>query len=100
MNHQTIPASASGIMVWGDIVSHCHTPLVCIAGTLNYQRYISEMLKPMVLTYIQCLPSAIFQQGNARQPEALNVQEFFFTHQVELRPWPACSPDRSPIENL
>ncbi|GFY07240.1 transposable element Tcb1 transposase [Trichonephila clavipes] len=28
-----------------------------------------------------------------------NVQGFFFTHQIELFLWPACSHDRSPIEN-
>ncbi|GFV91486.1 transposable element Tcb1 transposase [Trichonephila clavipes] len=33
---------APGIMVWGGIGYHSHTPLVCIAGTLNSQRYISE----------------------------------------------------------
>ncbi|GFT66507.1 transposable element Tcb1 transposase [Trichonephila clavipes] len=32
-----------GIMVWGGIGYHCRPPLVCIAGTLNIQRYISEI---------------------------------------------------------
>ncbi|GFW93434.1 transposable element Tc3 transposase [Trichonephila clavipes] len=38
---------------------------VRIAGTLNNQRYISEVLEPVVLLFIQGLPSAIFQQDNA-----------------------------------
>ncbi|GFS72528.1 integrase catalytic domain-containing protein [Trichonephila clavipes] len=50
-----------GIMVWGGIGYHSRTPLVRISGTLNSQRYISE---------------------------------------IELLPWPARSPDLSPIENI
>ncbi|GFY36526.1 transposable element Tcb1 transposase [Trichonephila clavipes] len=53
----------------------------------------------MVLSYIQCLPSAIFQQDNARSHVACNVQGFFSSHQIELLPWPACSTNLSPIEN-
>ncbi|GFV70399.1 transposable element Tcb1 transposase [Trichonephila clavipes] len=34
---------APGIMVWGGIRYHSRTPLVRIAGTLNSQRYISEI---------------------------------------------------------
>ncbi|GFW34422.1 transposable element Tcb1 transposase [Trichonephila clavipes] len=34
---------APGIMVWSGIGYHSRTPLVRIAGTLNSQRYISEI---------------------------------------------------------
>ncbi|GFV28788.1 hypothetical protein TNCV_3987371 [Trichonephila clavipes] len=44
--------SAPGIMVWGSIGYHSRTPLVRIACTLNSQRYISEVLEPVVLPYI------------------------------------------------
>ncbi|GFY15978.1 uncharacterized protein TNCV_1286231 [Trichonephila clavipes] len=43
---------APGIMVWGGIGYHSRTPLVRIAGTLNSQRYIAEVLKPVVLPYL------------------------------------------------
>ncbi|GFW19876.1 transposable element Tcb1 transposase [Trichonephila clavipes] len=56
---------APGIMVWGEIGYHSRTPLVRIAGTLNSQCYISEVLEPVVLPYLQDLATAIFQQGNA-----------------------------------
>ncbi|GFX02145.1 transposable element Tcb1 transposase [Trichonephila clavipes] len=52
--------------VWGGIRYHSHTPLVRISVTLNSQRYISEVLEPVVLPYIQDLATAIFQQDNAR----------------------------------
>ncbi|GFV49724.1 transposable element Tcb1 transposase [Trichonephila clavipes] len=54
-----------GIMVWSGIGYHSRTPLVRMAGTLNSQHYISEVLEPVVLPYPQGLATAIFQQDNA-----------------------------------
>ncbi|GFW08819.1 transposable element Tcb1 transposase [Trichonephila clavipes] len=44
------------------------------------------------------LATAIFQQDNARPHVARIVQRFFVNQQIELLPWPARSPDLSPIE--
>ncbi|GFV86147.1 transposable element Tcb1 transposase [Trichonephila clavipes] len=90
---------APGIMVWGGIGYHSHTPLVRIAGTLNSQHYISEVLEPVVLPYLQGLATAIFQQDNTRPQVAHVVKTFFVHHQIESLPWPARSPDVSPIKN-
>ncbi|UYV76117.1 hypothetical protein LAZ67_13002616 [Cordylochernes scorpioides] len=57
MHRHTGPAT--GIMIWSGIGYHSRTPLVRIAGTLNSQRYISEVLEPVVLPYLQGLPTAI-----------------------------------------
>ncbi|GFU84758.1 transposable element Tcb1 transposase [Trichonephila clavipes] len=46
MHHHTGPAPS--IMVWGGIGYHSRTPLVRIAGTLNNQRYFSEITPPTV----------------------------------------------------
>ncbi|GFU37093.1 transposable element Tcb1 transposase [Trichonephila clavipes] len=54
MHHHTGPAP--GIMVWGGIRYHSHTPLVRIFCTLNSQRYISEVLEPVVLPYLSAWP--------------------------------------------
>ncbi|GFT55874.1 transposable element Tcb1 transposase [Trichonephila clavipes] len=67
---------APGIMVWTGIGYHFHTPLVHIVGTLNNQRYISEVLVPVVLPYLQGLAT------------------------IELLLFPARSPDLSLIENM
>ncbi|GFS51473.1 transposable element Tcb1 transposase [Trichonephila clavipes] len=91
---------APGIMVWGNIGYPSHTPLVRIAVTLNSQRYISEVLESVVLPYLQGLVTAIFQQDNTRPHVERIVQRFFVNHQIELLPWPARSPDLSPIENM
>ncbi|GFU63667.1 transposable element Tcb1 transposase [Trichonephila clavipes] len=64
------------------------------------QRYISEVLEPVVLPYLQGLATAIFQQDNARPHVKRIVQRFFVNHQIELLPRPACSPGLSPIENM
>ncbi|GFW97863.1 transposable element Tcb1 transposase [Trichonephila clavipes] len=69
-------------------------------ATLNIQRYISEVLEPVVLPYLQGLATAIFQQDNARPHVARIVKMFFVNHQSELLPWPARSVDLSPIENM
>ncbi|GFX14724.1 transposable element Tcb1 transposase [Trichonephila clavipes] len=99
MHGQTGPAP--GIMVWGGIGYHSRTPLVRIAGTLNSQRYISEVLEPVVLHYIQGLTTAIFQHDNARRPHVARiVQRFFINYQIELFPRPARSPDLSPIDSM
>ncbi|KFM68277.1 Transposable element Tc3 transposase, partial [Stegodyphus mimosarum] len=98
MHRHTGPAL--GIMVWGDIGYPSHTPLVCIANTLNSQHYISEVLESVVLPYLQGLHTAIFQQNNAQPQVARIVQGFFVNRQIELLPWPACSLDLSPIENM
>ncbi|GFY10376.1 transposable element Tcb1 transposase [Trichonephila clavipes] len=98
MHRHTGPAP--GIMVWGGIGYYSCTPLVRIAGTLNSQRYMSEVLEPVVLPYLQGLATAVFQQDNARPHVLCIVQRFFVNHQIELLPWPARSPDLSPIENM
>ncbi|GFU84013.1 transposable element Tcb1 transposase [Trichonephila clavipes] len=58
-----------------------------IAGTLNSQHYISEVLEPVVFPYLQGLATAIFQQDNARPHVARIVQRFFVNHQIESLPF-------------
>ncbi|GFV50040.1 transposable element Tcb1 transposase [Trichonephila clavipes] len=79
---------------------HSRSPLVRIVGTLKSQRYISEVLEPVVLPYLQGLATAILQQDNERPHVARIVQRFFVNQQIELLPWPARSPDISPIVNM
>ncbi|GFT76274.1 transposable element Tc3 transposase [Trichonephila clavipes] len=98
MHHHS--GHAPGIIVWGGIGYHSRSPLVRIASTLNSQSYISEVLEPVVLPYLQGLATAIFQQDNARPHVAHIVQRFFVNHQIELLLWPARSLDLSPIENI
>ncbi|GFW22396.1 transposable element Tcb1 transposase [Trichonephila clavipes] len=75
-----------GIMVWGGIGYHSRTPLIRIAGTLNSQRYISELLEPVVLPYLLGLATAIFQQNNARPHVARIVERFFVITRLNCFP--------------
>ncbi|GFW95794.1 transposable element Tcb1 transposase [Trichonephila clavipes] len=77
---------SSDIMVWGGIEYPSLTTLVRIAGTLNSQRYVSEVLESVVLPYLQGLATAIFQKDNVRSHMARIVQRVFVHHQIELLP--------------
>ncbi|GFV39630.1 transposable element Tcb1 transposase [Trichonephila clavipes] len=99
MHHHTGPALS--IMFLGGVGYISRTPLECIASTLNSQNYISEVLEPVVLLYLQGLATAIFQKDNARPHDVARiVQRLFVNLQIELLSWSARSPGLSPIENM
>ncbi|GFV40921.1 transposable element Tcb1 transposase [Trichonephila clavipes] len=79
MHHHT--GHAPGVMFWEGIGYHSRTILVSIAGTLNSQLYISEVLKPVVLPHLQGLATAIFQMDNEQPHVARIVQMFLVNHQ-------------------
>ena len=79
-------------MVWAGIYHHGKTELVTVPGNLNSQRYCDEILKPVALPFMQ--------QHNARPHTARHTQGFLHRNNVQLLPWPARSPDLSPIEHL
>ncbi|GFV06601.1 transposable element Tcb1 transposase [Trichonephila clavipes] len=70
------------------------------SSSTHCQYYISEVLEPIVLSYLQGLVTFIFQQDNARTPVVRLAQRFFVNHQIQLLPLAAHSPDLSPIENM
>ena len=89
------------IMVWGGITARNRTELVIIDGNLNAARYRDEVLAPVVLPFMQRHdPGVILQQDNARPHTARIVQQYLQQQQVDVLPWPANSPDLSPIEHV
>ncbi|GFT87854.1 transposable element Tcb1 transposase [Trichonephila clavipes] len=82
-------------MVWGVI---SRLPLVLIRGTMTAQRYVQDILQSHVLPLIQRLTGAIFKHDNARAHTARVLQDCLRT--VTILPWPALSPDLSPIEHI
>lgn len=88
-------------MVWAGITSLHRTRLVIIEGNINARRYCDEILCPVAIPFLrEHGPGLIFQQDNARPHSAAETEEFLTRNEVEMLPWPANSPDLSPIEHL
>ncbi|GFV76137.1 transposable element Tcb2 transposase [Trichonephila clavipes] len=78
-------ARQRGIMVWGAIAYNSTSPLVRIQGTLNAQRYVQNVLRPVAIPYLQGMPNAIFQQDNSRLHTARISQHAL--RGVQMLPW-------------
>ncbi|GFX52737.1 transposable element Tcb2 transposase [Trichonephila clavipes] len=95
--HFTLPAqlvSCSG----GAIAYDSRSTLIVMHGTLTGQRYVDDIPRPHVEPFLNGLPGAIFQQDNAR-PHTARVAQDFLRH-FQTLPWPARSPDWSPVEHV
>ena len=68
------------------------------AGNLTAIRYRDEIIRPHVLPFLQGQRGAVMlQQDNARPHVARVVTDFLGQQNVNTLPWPAVSPDLSPI---
>ncbi|GFU63790.1 transposable element Tcb1 transposase [Trichonephila clavipes] len=91
-------AISQGVTVWGAISWDTRSSLVVLQGTLTARRYVDDILTPIVLPMLSSRPGAIYQQDNARPPTARLSQQCLQGYDV--LPWPARSPDLSPIEHV
>ncbi|GFS91028.1 putative transposable element [Trichonephila clavipes] len=85
-------------MVWGAIANDSRSTLIVMRGTLTGQRYVDDILRPHVGSFLNGLPEAIFQQDNAR-PHTARVAQDYLRH-FQTLPWPARSHDLSPVEHV
>ncbi|GFS58259.1 transposable element Tcb2 transposase [Trichonephila clavipes] len=92
---QRHPVPTAGVMVWDALAYNTWSPLVLNRGSMPAQRYVLDILQPHVLPL---MPGAIFQQDNARPHTAKMSQDYIRT--VTILPWPARSPDLSPIKHI
>ncbi|GFU83338.1 transposable element Tc1 transposase [Trichonephila clavipes] len=88
-------ARTAGVIVWG---GHSRSTLIVMRGTLMGQHYVDDILRPHVGPFLNGLPGAIFQQDNALLHTARAAQDFL--HHFQTLPWPALSPDLSPVEHM
>ncbi|GFT35763.1 transposable element Tcb2 transposase [Trichonephila clavipes] len=91
-------AISQGVTVWGAISWDTRSSLVVLQGTLTARRYVDDILTPIVLPMLSSRPGAIYQQDNARLHTARLSQQCLQGYDV--LPWPARSPDLSPIEHV
>ncbi|GFX36657.1 l-Fucosyltransferase [Trichonephila clavipes] len=74
------------------------TPNIDPQRHMTVQWYVHDILQPYVLSLMQRLAGAIFQQDYAR-PHTAKVSPDYL-HTVTTLSWPARSPDLSPIEPI
>ncbi|GFS76255.1 transposable element Tcb1 transposase [Trichonephila clavipes] len=86
------------VRVWRCPAYDSRSTLIVMRGTLTGQRYVDDILRPYVGPLLNGLSGAIFQQDNAR-PHTARVAQDFLRH-FQTLPWPAHSPDLSPIEHV
>ena len=88
------------VMVWGGIMGRRKTNLIVVQGNLNAQAYISQILQPEAVSFLQRHGHAILMHGNARPHVARLCRQFLYRNNVNVLPWPAMSPDMNPIEYI
>ena len=87
------------VMVWAGISFHHRTELHFIEGNINSNRYLTEILQPVAVPLVR-RHGLVFQQDNARPHTARVCTRYLQAQNVNVLPWPAYSPDLSPIEHL
>lgn len=89
------------VMVWGGITMTGRTDLHMVQGRVTGVYYRDHILAPIVLPFAQRAGRRfIFQDDNARAHRVRVVNDYLQRHHIVHMPWPAMSPDLSPIEHV
>ena len=89
------------MMVWVGISSLGKTEIVFVRGKMNSESY-QEILSNFLIPFLDRWPNLeiIFQQDNASVHASASTRQWLLDSSIETLPWPAKSPDLSPIENV
>jgi hypothetical protein len=88
-----------GVRVWPGISYEQQTQLHFINVNFNAKRYHDEILRPMVVLFI-CCHHLMFQHYNIQSHVTRICTQFLEAENVPVLPWPAYSPNMSPIEPI
>ena len=76
--------SGGSVMVWAGIWSTGRTDLIVVNGNMNWQRYLNDIIVPVVVSNLQRIGNgAVFQDDNARPHRARSVQDYFRQHSIQ-----------------
>ncbi|GFW31525.1 transposable element Tcb2 transposase [Trichonephila clavipes] len=86
-------------MVWAGIMMDGRTDLHFFdTGSVTAQRYKDEVLESYVLLFRGAVgPDFIFMDDNAPCHQAVLIDDFLETENIQRISWPANSPDLNPI---
>ncbi|GFW35358.1 transposable element Tcb2 transposase [Trichonephila clavipes] len=86
------------VWLWRRPAYDRRSTLIVMRGTLTVQRYVDDILRPLVVPFLNGFPGTIFQQDNSRPHTALIAQDF--VRHFQTLPWPVRSPDLYPVEHV
>ena len=86
----------------GGISDQGKTDLIVVQGNMTGQRYIDQILRPVVVPYARNHgPGFQLMDDNARPHRANIVTNFLAAQHINrFLPWPAISPDMNPLEHF
>ena len=91
-------AIQEGVTIMGVISWDTRSPQDILQSTMAARRYVDEILTPVVMPMLSSCTYAIYQHDNARSHTPRLSQQRLQGYNV--LPWPARSPELSPIENV